>query len=55
MRDQAQNRQRTDGLARSALADDRDCLALLDGIRYPVNSAHDSRAGPELGMQIRDL
>ena len=52
IRDQAQNRQRPDGLARSAFADDRDCLALLDGIGDPVDSAHDSRAGPELGMQI---
>src|SRR5260370_22211510 len=55
MRDQAQNRQRRDGLARPALADDRDCLAPLDAIRYPIDSAHDSRAGPELGMQILDL
>ena len=55
IRDQAQNRQRPDGLARSALADDRDRLALLDGVGDPVDRAHDSRAGPELGMQILDL
>ncbi len=55
VRDQAQNRQRPDGLARPALADDRDRLALLDGIGYPVDGAHDSRTGPELGVQILDL
>ena len=55
IRDQAQNRQRADGLARSALADDRHCLALLDGIRHPVDGAHDSRTGPELGVQILDI
>src|SRR5262245_30760446 len=55
IRNQAQNRQRADGLARSALADDCDCLALLDGIRYPVDGAHNSRTGPELGVQILNL
>src|SRR5262249_44507856 len=55
IRDQAQNRQRADGLARPALADDRHCLALLDGIRHPVDGAHDSRTGPEACWQIPDL
>src|SRR5262249_36259428 len=53
--DQAQNRQRGDGFARPALADDRHCLALLDGIGHPVDGAHNSRTGPELGVQILDL
>src|SRR5215470_19729966 len=53
--DQAQNRQRADGLARPALADDRHCLALLDGIGHPIDGAHNSRTGPEFGVQILDL
>src|SRR5262249_51888227 len=44
-----------DGLARPALADDRRCLALLDGIGHPVDGAHNSRTGSELGVQILDL
>jgi len=39
----------------SGLADDRHCLALLDGIGHPVDGAHNSRTGPELGVQILDL
>src|SRR5262249_34940688 len=39
IRDQAQNRQRADGLAGPALADDCDSLALLDGIRYPSTAS----------------
>src|SRR5258708_20997809 len=45
-----------DGLhGRLGLADDRHCLALLDGIGHPVDGAHNSRTGPELGVQILDL
>jgi hypothetical protein len=55
IRDQAQNRQRPDGFTRPALANDCDCLALLDAIRNTVDGAHDSRTGPELGVQILDL
>jgi len=55
IRDQPQNRQRPDGFARPALADDRHRLALLDSIRYPIDGAHDPRTGPKLGVQILDL
>src|SRR5205085_7701219 len=49
IRDQAQDRQGPGGLARPALANDRDGLTALDRIRYPVDRGHDTRPGAKLG------
>jgi hypothetical protein len=43
------------GVFRRALANDRDCLTLIDGVGYPVDGTHDSRTSSELGVQILDL
>ena len=55
VRDEAQDRQRADRLARPAFADDRNGLAGIDGIGDAVDRPHESGAGAELGVQIPDL
>src|SRR5207302_4863193 len=55
IRDQAQDRERADRLARPAFADDRDRLARLDGVRNPVHRADPPRAGAELRVQVPDI
>ena len=55
IRDQAQDRQSPGGLARPALADDRDRLAAFDGVGDAVDRGHDTRAGAKLGVQIPDF
>src|ERR1051326_1890304 len=55
IRDQAQDGERADRLARPAFADDRDGFARLDGVGNPVHRADDSRAGAELRVQVSDI
>ena len=50
--DQAQYRQRADGLAGAAFAHDRHSFARLDGVRDTVNRAHQPRTRAELGVEI---
>src|SRR5262249_49408379 len=55
VRDQAQYGDRADLLARSALADYCDRFTLIDRVGNAVDSAHDSRTGAKLGVQVHDL
>src|ERR1043166_3527205 len=55
IRDQAQDRERADRLARPAFADDRDGFARLDGVGNPVHRADYPRAGAEFRVQVSDI
>src|SRR5260370_37659354 len=50
--DQAKDRQGTRGLARPALADDRDGLASFDRVGNPVDGRHYAGPGAKLGVQV---
>ena len=53
--DEAQDRERRDGLAAARLADDADRLAGADGERHAVHGARDAVVGIEVGAQVVEL
>src|SRR6185312_4570916 len=55
VRDEPEDRQRADRLARTALTNDGDRLSGIDRIGDPVDRAHQSCPGAELGAQVADF